>query len=69
MAASRFSVGRKTIIKVYDELERRGLVVRRRGAGTALTCKPDAPPRQTFLDAPLVVRESAGLVALSAILV
>lgn len=41
MAASRFSVGRKTIIKVYDELERRGLVVRRRGAGTALTCKAD----------------------------
>jgi LacI family transcriptional regulator len=41
MAASRFSVGRKTIIKVYDELERRGLIVRRRGAGTALTCKAD----------------------------
>ena len=41
MAALRFSVGRKTIIKVYDELERRGLVVRRRGAGTALTCKAD----------------------------
>ena len=54
------SVGRKTIIKVYDELERRGLVVRRRGTGSALTCKPDAPPRQTFLDAPLVVCESAG---------
>lgn len=41
MSARRFSVGRKTVIKVYDELERRGLVVRRRGAGTALTRKAD----------------------------
>ena len=39
MSARRFSVGRKTIIKVYDELERRGLLIRRRGAGTALTHK------------------------------
>ena len=41
MSARRFAVGRKTIIKVYDELERRGLVVRWRGAGTALTRKAD----------------------------
>ena len=41
MSARRFAVGRKTVIKVYDELERRGLVVRRRGAGTALTRKAD----------------------------
>ena len=41
MSARRFAVGRKTVIKVYDELERRGLVVRRRGAGTELTRKAD----------------------------
>ena len=39
MSARRFTVGRKTVIKVYDELERRGLLIRRRGAGTALTRK------------------------------
>ena len=39
MSARRFAVGRKTVIKVYDELVRRGLVKRRRGARTALTRK------------------------------
>lgn len=39
MSARRFSVGRKTIIRVYDELERRGLIKRRRGARTSLTRK------------------------------
>ncbi len=39
MCARRFSVGRKTVIRVYDELARRGLVSRRRGAGTVLTRK------------------------------
>jgi len=39
MAASRFSVGRKTIGRVYEELARRGLIARRRGAGTVLTRK------------------------------
>lgn len=129
MSARRFAVGRKTVIKVYDELARRGLVTRRRGSRTVLTHKadrefgriglittlaqlgrrvpediqvagfddvnyatisapalttahqpcneladlafemlmaridrPDAPPRQTFLDALLVVRESAKVV-------
>lgn len=48
MAASRFSVGRKTIIKVYDELERRGLVVRRRGAGTAFAVSDLITPQTQF---------------------
>lgn len=39
MAARKFGAGRKTIGKVYDELVRRGLIVRRRGAGTFLTRK------------------------------
>ena len=39
MSARRFSVGLKTITKVYDELARRGLIARRRGAGTTLTRK------------------------------
>ena len=34
MSARRYSVGLKTVIKVYDEPERRGLLIRRRGAGT-----------------------------------
>ena len=42
MSARRFAVGRKTVIKVYDELERRGLVVRRRGAATVLTRKAES---------------------------
>ncbi len=39
MCARRFAVGRKTIGRVYEELARRGLIARRRGAGTVLTRK------------------------------
>lgn len=39
MSARRFSVGRKTVTKVYDELARRGLISRSRGSGTNLTQK------------------------------
>ena len=39
MSARRFAVGRKTIGRVYEELARRGLIARRRGAGTMLTRK------------------------------
>lgn len=38
-AVRRFGVGRKTVTRVYEELVRRGLVVRRRGSGTLLTKK------------------------------
>jgi len=41
MSARRFAVGRKTVVKVYDELARRGLVTRRRGSRTVLTHKAD----------------------------
>ena len=38
-AARRFGCGRKTIARVFEELVRRGLVVRRQGSGTFLTRK------------------------------
>ena len=60
----KFGVSRNTVRAALEELKRSGMIETRNGAGTFLTAAakrvqaPELPPRETLLDAELVVRAS-----------